>query len=61
MPRSAREYLQHMIHRYFGVDYEIVWDVVTNKVPALAKTVRQMLEQETPLRKNELPNAHADH
>ena len=33
-----------LIHGYFGVDYEIVWDVVTNKVPGLAKTVRGMLD-----------------
>ncbi len=24
-----------LIHGYFGVDYEIVWDVVRNKIPAL--------------------------
>jgi len=33
-----------LIHGYFGVDYDIVWDVVTNKVPELAETVRQMLD-----------------
>jgi uncharacterized protein with HEPN domain len=35
-----------LIHGYFGVDYEIVWDVVTNKVPPLAQEVRQLLERE---------------
>jgi len=30
---------------YFGVDYEIVWDVVTNKVPALTQTIEKMLKQ----------------
>jgi len=35
-----------LIHGYFGVDYDIVWDVVTNKVPGLAETVRQMLDEE---------------
>ncbi|MEQ9482705.1 HepT-like ribonuclease domain-containing protein [Coleofasciculus sp. F4-SAH-05] len=24
-----------LIHNYFGVDYDIVWDVVTSKVPEL--------------------------
>ena len=32
-----------LIHEYFGVDYEIVWDAVNNKAPELARTVRMML------------------
>jgi uncharacterized protein with HEPN domain len=24
-----------MIHNYLGVDYEIVWDAVANKIPGL--------------------------
>lgn len=35
-----------LIHGYFGVDYDIVWDVVTSKIPALDQTVRQILAQE---------------
>jgi uncharacterized protein with HEPN domain len=34
------------IHAYFGVDLEIVWDVVANKVPVLARQVRLMLGKE---------------
>ena len=33
-----------LIHKYFGVDYDIVWDAVTNRVPELEKTVRKMLK-----------------
>jgi uncharacterized protein with HEPN domain len=33
-----------LIHGYFGVDYEIVWDAVINKIPILEETVREMLE-----------------
>jgi uncharacterized protein with HEPN domain len=36
-----------LIHAYFGVDYDIVWDAVTNKVPALAQHVKQMLKDES--------------
>jgi uncharacterized protein with HEPN domain len=35
-----------LIHDYFAVDYDIVWDVVTNKVPALARDVEQILTDE---------------
>ncbi len=35
-----------LIHHYFGVDYEIVWDVVRNKIPTLAESVRRIIEAE---------------
>lgn len=37
-----------LIHNYFGVDYDIVWDVVVNKIPMLDAEVRFILEQEYP-------------
>jgi uncharacterized protein with HEPN domain len=27
----------HLIHDYFGVDYELVWDVVRHRVPELRR------------------------
>ncbi len=35
-----------LIHDYFGVDYDIVWDVVENKLPSLRQQIRAILEQE---------------
>ncbi|XHX79237.1 MAG: DUF86 domain-containing protein [Stenomitos frigidus ULC029] len=35
-----------LIHHYFGVDYDIVWDVVINKVPALDAEIRHILERD---------------
>lgn len=32
-----------LIHGYFGVDYELVWDVVRHKVPALKRQLEEML------------------
>lgn len=32
-----------LIHEYFGVDYDIVWDAASIKVPDLAKTIQRML------------------
>jgi uncharacterized protein with HEPN domain len=33
-----------LIHGYFGVDYELVWDVVQAKVPAVRQRLREILE-----------------
>lgn len=35
-----------LIHAYFGVDYDIVWDVVINKVPALNLEIQQIIQYE---------------
>jgi uncharacterized protein with HEPN domain len=35
-----------LIHSYFGVDYDIVWDVVVNKIPELDAEIRVILDQE---------------
>ena len=32
-----------LIHGYFGVDYELVWDVVVNKIPTLRGQLMQLL------------------
>lgn len=34
-----------LIHEYFGLDSEIVWDIVKNKVPTLSEEVRAMVNQ----------------
>jgi uncharacterized protein with HEPN domain len=33
-----------LIHGYFGVDYAIVWDVVSNHIPELRRTIASILE-----------------
>jgi uncharacterized protein with HEPN domain len=35
-----------LIHGYFGVDYDIVWDVITAKIPALDSEIQKILAQE---------------
>lgn len=32
-----------LIHDYLGVDYDIVWDVLTNKVPTLATEIEKII------------------
>jgi uncharacterized protein with HEPN domain len=34
-----------LIHAYFGVDFEMIWDVVTNKLPALEESVSRLLAE----------------
>lgn len=36
-----------LIHGYFGVDYEIVWDVVTTKLALLSGEIERMIEDES--------------
>ena len=35
-----------LIHAYFGVDYEIVWDAVTHNIPELQREIEHILAQE---------------
>lgn len=35
-----------LIHDYFGVDYEIVWDVASNKMPSLRQNILEILDHE---------------
>ena len=35
-----------LVHSYFGVDYLIVWDVVSNHVPKLSTQIEAIIESE---------------
>ncbi len=37
-----------LIHGYFGIDYDIVWDVIANKIPTLDDAVKRIISQEYP-------------
>jgi uncharacterized protein with HEPN domain len=34
-----------LAHEYFGVDAEIIWDIIQNKLPVLEEQIKQMLEE----------------
>jgi uncharacterized protein with HEPN domain len=34
-----------LIHGYFGVDYELVWDVAANKIPLLREQLVELLDE----------------
>jgi len=33
-----------LIHRYFGIDLDIIWDVIRNRLPVLGERVGKLLE-----------------
>ena len=35
-----------LIHAYFGLDDEVLWDIIQNEVPRLLRQVRQILTME---------------
>lgn len=39
----------HLIHGYFTVDYDIVWDLVENKIPTLHLQITEILGKEKTL------------
>ena len=43
--RSMAGMRDRLIHGYFGVDYDLVWDVVRAKIPPLSLRIRQLLEK----------------
>lgn len=36
-----------LIHDYFGVDYEIVWDMAANKAAGLCSQMEEIIRRET--------------
>ena len=35
-----------LIHHYFGVDYDIIWDVVVNRIPVLRERIESILDED---------------
>jgi uncharacterized protein with HEPN domain len=33
-----------LIHEYFGVDWEIVWDIITTKLPSIGDEIKTILD-----------------
>ena len=44
--RAMASMRDRLIHAYFGIDYDIVWDVVINKIPDLQQNVEEILQNE---------------
>ncbi|MEX2411805.1 MAG: DUF86 domain-containing protein [Candidatus Paceibacterota bacterium] len=47
IPWKEMYYLRNRVsHEYFGVDYEIIWDVATNYLPENKTQIDQIIEEE---------------
>jgi uncharacterized protein with HEPN domain len=42
--RESTGMRDRLIHDYFGVDYELVWDVVQNRIPALRVQIASIID-----------------
>lgn len=40
-----------LIHFYFGIDYNIVWNIAKKELPKLRKQIKEILKQESGLEK----------
>lgn len=38
------DYLQHILHGYFGVDLDLIWEVVAVRVPELRSQLISLLD-----------------
>ena len=43
--RAMAAMRDRLIRGYFGVDYELVWDVVVNKIPELRRQLKSLLSE----------------
>jgi uncharacterized protein with HEPN domain len=34
-----------LVHRYFSVNYKIIWDIIRNKLPDLKKKLKEILDE----------------
>lgn len=43
-----------LIHHYFGIDYELVWDIIENQIEKLNFQIQKMIDNENYKSKNDL-------
>lgn len=44
--RAMARMRDRLIHGYFGVDLDVVWDVIESKIPELHNMLRQVLDED---------------
>lgn len=43
--RELTDIRNKIIHHYFGVDYDIIWDTITNDIPSLKIAIAAILKE----------------
>lgn len=44
--RKISDFRNILAHAYFGIDYEIIWEIIRKKLPELQKGIQAILEKE---------------
>jgi len=44
--RKIIDFRNVIVHDYFGIDYEILWDIIKHKLPELQNGIKTILEKE---------------
>ena len=44
--RPMAQMRDRLIHSYFGVDYQLVWDVVSEKLPELKRSIQRIIDSQ---------------
>lgn len=44
--RRIRGMRDKLIHGYFGIDYDLVWDVIVNEIPMLNREIKRVIQEE---------------
>ena len=44
--RKIADFRNVLAHEYFQIDFEIMWDIITNKLPALIANIEEILEKD---------------
>lgn len=44
--KSVAGFRDTLIHGYFGIDMEILWDIIVHKIPGLQEEVARIIEYE---------------
>jgi len=43
--RNISDFRNVLAHEYFGIDYEIMWEIIRDKLPELQKGIQTILEK----------------